>query len=71
MRSPKQSLASSLDLVLEDWVQWAHENGASLEFVQFLRCKPNLLCAFDAHQDVNPAPHAWAEGVVPPKAEFD
>ena len=61
MRSPKQSLTSSLDLVLEDWVQWALENGESLELVQFLRLKPNLLCAFDAHQDGNPTPRAWAE----------
>lgn len=62
---------------LEDWVQWALSNGVPLELIQFLRFKPSLLCAFDPHQDVNPTPRAWAEGVgkalgvVPPEAEFE
>jgi hypothetical protein len=62
---------------LDDWCAWALDHGVRTELVAFLRFRPNLLCDFDPHRDINPTPRSWTEGVspvidnVPPEAEFD
>lgn len=62
---------------LNDFCEWALNNGVQPEVIQFLRFKPDNLCDFDPNKDVNPTPRAWAEGVsvalgtVPTEAEFD
>lgn len=62
---------------LDDWCDWALNNGIHAGVISFLRFKANLLSAFDPQLDINPTPRAWAEGVspvidnVPEAAEFE
>lgn len=52
-----------LDASLDDWTVWALSAGIQTEVIAFLRFRPDLLSAFDAHQDINPTPRSWCEGV--------
>lgn len=58
-RQTKIELEASLD----DWTQWALANGVQTEVIAFIRFRPELLNAFDPHNEVNPTPRAWVEGV--------
>ena len=65
-----------LEASLDDWTQWAINNNIKPEVIAFIRFRPELLSAFDAQNEVNATPRAWAEGVSPalgavdPKLEF-
>ena len=69
--------AYELETHLDDWTQWAIDNGVKSEVVSFIRFRPNLLHDFDPQRDQNATPRAWVEGVsdvlgvVPPDAEFE
>jgi len=67
---------------LDDWCQWALDNGVRMEIVSFLRFRPDQLNDFDPMRDLNPTPRMWAEnvndivadveqGVIPAEAEFE
>jgi len=62
---------------LDDWTQWAIDNGVRSEVVSFIRFRTGLLHQFDPNLDVNPTPRSWVEGVspildvVPKDAEFE
>lgn len=53
-----------LEASLDDWKLWALDNGVATEVIAFLNFRPELLNAFDPHQEMNPTPRAWAEGVA-------
>lgn len=53
-----------LEASLDDWTQWAIENGIATEVISFLRFRPDLLNAFDSQNETNPTPRAWSEGVA-------
>lgn len=44
---------------LDDWCEWALDNGIAVEMIQFLRFRPNLLSDFDANRKINPTPRSW------------
>jgi hypothetical protein len=50
----------SFDENLDDWCNWALENGIATEMVQFLRFRPNMLSDFDPNRSINPTPRSWA-----------
>lgn len=52
-----------LDPSLDDWTQWAIENGVKPEVIAFIRFRPALLSAFDPQAEKSPTPRAWVEGV--------
>lgn len=66
-----------LETHLDDWTQWALDNGVKPEVVSFIRFRPNLLHDFDPQRDQNATPRSWVEGVsdvlgtVPPDAEYE
>ncbi len=66
-----------LEISLDDWTQWALENGVKPEVVSFIRFRPALLNTFDAQSEVNATPRAWVQGVsaslgtVEPMVEFE
>ena len=49
----------TFDENLDDWCDWALDNGIAVEMVQFLRFRPGLLSDFDANRFANPTPRAW------------
>ncbi len=52
-----------LEVSLDDWTQWAIQNGVKTEVIAFIRFRPELLSNFDAHAEVNATPRAWVEGI--------
>lgn len=52
-----------LECSLDDWTQWALNNGVQVEVISFIRFRPEQLNAFDPQNEVNATPRAWAEGV--------
>ena len=52
-----------VEVSLDDWTQWALDNGVKPEVISFIRFKTELLNAFDPQVEVSPTPRAWAEGV--------
>ena len=62
---------------LDDWCEWALDNGVPIEIISFMRWKPDQLCDFDPNRDINPTPRGWSEGVgkalgvVPPESEYE
>jgi hypothetical protein len=66
-----------LDASLDDWSQWALENGVKPEVVAFIRFRPELLTNYDSKQEINATPRAWVEGisarlgVIPSSLEFN
>jgi len=63
--SQLQNRASTIELEvsIEDWTDWALDNGVQAEVISFLRYRPDLLNAFDPQSEVNATPRAWAKGV--------
>lgn len=65
-----------LEASLDDWTQWALNNGVSPEVVAFIRFKPDLLSNYEPSNEVNATPRAWCEGVsaslgvIPNELEF-
>lgn len=65
-----------LEASLDDWTQWALENGVKSEVVAFIRFRPELLTNYDAKNEINATPRAWVEGVsarlghIPTPLEF-
>lgn len=66
-----------LEVSMDDWTQWALQNGVKPEVISFVRFRPELLNAFDPQADCNPTPRAWVDGVsaalgvVPSELEFE
>lgn len=66
-----------LEVSLDDWTNWAMNNGVKMEVIAFCRFRPELLNSFDPHAEISPTPRAWAEGVsaqlgvVDPSLEFE
>ena len=66
-----------LDTHLDDWTQWALDNGVKPEVISFIRFRPALLHDYDPQRDQNATPRSWVEGVsdvlgtVPSDAEFE
>jgi hypothetical protein len=62
---------------LDDWTNWAINNGVRSEVVSFIRFRPALLHDFDPQRDQNATPRSWVEGVsdvlgtVPHDAEYE
>lgn len=50
----------TFDENLDDWCDWALDNGIAVEMVQFLRFRPNMLSDFDPNRAINPTPRSWA-----------
>ena len=44
---------------LDDWTEWALDNGIDPVLIQFLRFRPGLLSDFDPNRFANPTPRAW------------
>ena len=49
-----------LDPVLDDWVQWAHQNNIHSNVIAFMQHRPNLLSAFNPDEYAFPTPRAWS-----------
>lgn len=66
-----------LDVSLDDWTQWALDNGVKTEVVAFIRFRPELLSNYDANNEKNATPRAWVDGVsarlgsISPQSEFE
>lgn len=52
-----------LEVSLDDWSQWALNNGVKPEVVAFIRFRPELLTNYDPKNETNATPRAWVEGV--------
>jgi hypothetical protein len=52
-----------VDVSLDDWTNWALDNGVAPEVISFIRFRPELLMKFDANESKNPTPRSWAMGV--------
>ena len=65
------------DVNLDDWCQWALDNGVHPAVVSFIRFRPGLLHEFDSERPKNPTPRSWVNGVsaiidiVPFELEYD
>lgn len=44
---------------IDDWTEWALDNGIDPVLIQFLRFRPGLLSDFDPNRFANPTPRAW------------
>jgi hypothetical protein len=44
---------------VDDWTEWALDNGIDPVLIQFLRFRPNLLSDFDPNRFANPTPRTW------------
>lgn len=55
--------AIDLDVSLDDWTNWALNNGVKAETISFLRFRPALLNSFDANAEANATPRSWVQGV--------
>jgi hypothetical protein len=44
---------------IDDWTEWALDNGIDPVLIQFLRFRPNLLSDFDPNRFANPTPRTW------------
>ena len=49
-----------LESNIDDWVEWALNNGIDETLISFLRFRPQLLSQVDATQNAFPTPRAWA-----------
>ena len=49
----------TFDESLDDWCDWALEHSISIELVQFLRFRPNMLSDFAPNRAINPTPRSW------------
>lgn len=62
----------TLDVSLDNWIEWALKNGVSPVLTAFMGFRPNLLNNFDPAPDVkqNATPRSWVEGVNAPLLNF-
>ncbi len=66
-----------LEVSLDDWTQWALQNGVHPEVVAFIRFRPAHLNNYDPQQEVNATPRSWVlgvskcYGVIPKELEFE
>lgn len=66
-----------LEVSLDDWTNWALNNGVKTEIISFIRFRPELLNNFNPQSEVNATPRAWVQGVsaalgvVDPSQEFE
>lgn len=44
---------------IDDWCEWALDNGISVDMIQFLRFRPDLLSDFNPDRKSNPTPRTW------------
>lgn len=44
---------------LDDWCEWALDNGRDITLISFMRFRPGLLCDFNPDNFSNPTPRAW------------
>ena len=44
---------------LDDWCDWAIDNGIRIDLIQFLRFRPGLLSEFKPDRFANPTPRSW------------
>ena len=49
-----------MDPVLDDWVQWAHQNNIDSNVIAFIQYRPNLLSQFNPDEYAFPTPRAWS-----------
>lgn len=49
------------EVSLDDWTDWALENGVPTEGIAFIRLRPDVLMDFDASRAINATPRAWAK----------
>ena len=61
MPSPLRNrfLHLEFEVDLQDWSEWAIQNGIRPEVVAFLRFRPELLSAFDRDAHAFPSPRSW------------
>ena len=50
-----------LETSLDDWCEWALDNGIDTKGIAFLRLRPALLNDFDANRSVNPTQRSWTQ----------
>jgi len=50
-----------METSLDDWCEWAMDNGVESRGIAFLRLRPQLLNDFDANRSVNPTQRAWTQ----------
>ena len=50
-----------METSLDDWCEWAMDNGVDSRGIAFLRLRPQLLNDFDANRSVNPTQRAWTQ----------
>jgi len=48
------------DTNIDDWSEWALDNGIDIKVIQYLRMKPGNLSDFDPNRIVNATPRQWA-----------
>jgi len=48
-----------LDVNLDDWCDWAAQNGITDLITSFIRFRPNLLFSFDSADSAFPTPRSW------------
>jgi hypothetical protein len=67
-----------LEVSLDDWTQWALQNGVAPEVIFYCRYRPEALNEFDPQKELNPTPRAWVQGVsarlkagIHPDLEFE
>lgn len=50
-----------METSLDDWCEWAMNNGVDSRGIAFLRLRPQLLNDFDPNRSVNPTQRAWTQ----------
>ena len=51
----------NLDTSLDDWCDWAMDNGVDAMGIAFMRLRPGLLNDYDSSRSVNPTQRAWTQ----------
>ena len=49
-----------LEPILDDWVQWAHQNSIDSDVIAFIQYRPGLLSNFNPDEYAFPTPRAWS-----------
>ena len=50
-----------METSLDDWCEWAMDNGINPQGIAFLRLRPQLLNDFDPNRSVNPTQRSWTQ----------
>jgi hypothetical protein len=67
----------TMETSLDDWTEWALDNGVHHDVIAYVRMKPEVLNAFDPQQENNPTARSWSQGVsarlgiIPPELELE